>query len=177
MGGAKKVSLVGMAVLVSLLFSCTSNTGYMSYREGLFQGYQCLRDEDYQAAMEQFLRASRGYPTRALPLALAGQSAYRMGDYVQAGRYLDQAEGLMMRSDYAYVIVKAYRSLIAFKEDRREEGMAALSDYVRVMGSRWSHPEKSYYVVKHMYESGNIALPRLEGLINYQVSRYERIVM
>jgi len=165
----------GMVLLACLVFSCAANTGYMSYREGLFQGYQCLRDEDYQAALEQFLRASRGYPTTALPLALAGQAAYRMGNYAQASQYLGQAEGLMKRSDYAYVIVKAYRSLIAFKEDRREEGMAALADYVLVMGYPWSRPEKSYYEVKHMHQSGNIMLPRLEGLINYQVSRYERI--
>jgi len=166
-----------MVLLGSLAFSCAANTGYMSYREDLFQGYRCLQGKDYQAALEQFLRASRGYPTTALPLALAGQAAYRMGNYAQASQYLGQAEGLMKRSGYAYVIVKAYRSLIAFKEDRREQGMAALADYVMVMGSPWSRAEKSYYEVKHMYQSGNIIVPRLEGLINYQISRYERIVM
>jgi len=177
MSGTKKARIPGVLLLVSLLFSCAGNTGYTSYREGLFQGHQYLRNGDHQAALEEFLRASQGDPTEALPLGLAGQMAYQMGNYAEASQYLAQAEGLKKGWDYwyAYVIVKAYQSLIAFKEDRREEGMVALAEYVRVMGSRLSHPEQSYYEVKRMYQSGNITLPRLEGLINYQVSRYERI--
>jgi tetratricopeptide (TPR) repeat protein len=175
--GTKKACIPVAVLVVSLAFSCAGSTGFMSYREALFQGHQHLRNGDPRAALEQFVRASHGDPTIALPLVLAGQTAYQMGDYAQASRYLTQAEGLMKGRDYAYVIVKAYRSLIAFKEDRREEGMAALADYVRVMGSRFSHPEQSYYEVERMYQSGTIAFPRLEGLINYQVSRYEGVAM
>ena len=175
MSGTKKACIPGLVLLVSLLFSCAGNTGYTSYREGLFQGHQYLRNGDHQAALEQFLRASQGDPTEALPLALAGQVTYQMGNYAEANQYLAQAEGLKKGWDYAYVIVKVYQSLIAFREDRREEGMAALADYVRVMGSRLYHPEQSYYEVKRMYQSGNITLPKLEGLINYQIRRYERI--
>jgi len=165
-----------VALFVCLLFSCASNTGYTSYREGVFQGLQCLRYGDQQAALVHFLRASQGDPTEVLPLALAGQVAYQMGNYAESSQYLAQAEERKKDRERAYVIVKAYQSLIAFRENRHEEGMAALADYIRVMGNRLFYPEQSFYEVKRMYQSGNIIVPRLEGLINYQISRYERIV-
>jgi tetratricopeptide (TPR) repeat protein len=175
MNGTKKACVPAVVLLVSLAFSCAGCTGFMRYREDLFYGYQCLREGDKRAALEQFLKATQADPTVAMPLALAGQATYQMGNYEQASRYLAQADGLMKGRDYALVIVRAYESLIAFREDRREEGMAALGDYVRVMGSRHFHPEKSYYEVERMYRSRNIALPRLEELMNYQISRYEGI--
>jgi tetratricopeptide (TPR) repeat protein len=173
MGGMKKTHIGGMVLLVSLVLSCTGNTGFVNYREGLFQGYRSLQHRDYEPALQQFLRANQGDPTGAWPLALAGQAAYQMGNYGQAGQYLAQAEGLVKGQNYAYLVVKAYQTLIAFRENRQKEGMAALAQYVQVLGSRFYYPEKSYYDVERMYQSGNIEFPTLEVLINKQMSRYE----
>jgi len=175
MSRTRKVFIPSVLLLAFLLPSCAGNTGFTSYREGIFEGLQCLRMQDHQAALEQFLRANQGDPTEALPLALAGQVTYQMGRYADASHYLAQAERAKRDRERAYVIVKAYQSLIAFREDRREQGMAALADYVGIMGNRLFHPDQTYYEVKRMYQSGDITLPRLEDLINYQISRYERI--
>jgi tetratricopeptide (TPR) repeat protein len=173
MGGMKKARIAGVVLLASLALSCAGNTGFVNYREGLFQGYRSLQHRDYEPALQQFLRANQGDSTRAWPLALAGQAAYQMGNYGQASRYLALAEGPAKDQNYAYLVVKAYQALIAFRENRQQEGMAALAEYVRVLGSRFSYPEKTYYDVERMYQSGNIVLPTLEGLINNQMSRYE----
>jgi tetratricopeptide (TPR) repeat protein len=174
----KKAYIPVLALLVSLAFSCAGCGGYFAYREGLFNGTQCLREGDQRAALEEFLKAGKADPTEAMPFALAGQTAYQMGDYEQAGRYLAHAEGLTKCRSYpqAFVIIKAYGSLIAFRKDREEEGMAALADYVRVMGKPNHRPEKSFYEVERMYRSRHIVLPRLEKLLNYQLRRYEGIV-
>jgi tetratricopeptide (TPR) repeat protein len=177
MGLLKKAGMAGMVLLVSLILSCAGNTGFINYREGLFQGYRSLQQRAYEPALQQFLRANQGDPTGAWPLALAGQAAYQMGNYAQASQYLSQAEGLVKGQNYAYLVVKAYQTLIAFKENRQQEGMAALGEYVRVLGSRYSYPEKTYYDVERMYQSGTIVLPTLEELIDNQISRYESDAM
>jgi len=173
MGGMKKAGIAAMVLSVSLVLSCAGNTGFVNYREGLFQGYRSLQHKDYETALQQFLRANQGDPSSAWPLALAGQAAYQMGNYGQASQYLKQAEGLVKGQNYAYLVVKAYQTLIAFKENRQQEGMAALAEYVRVLGSRFFYPEKTYYDVERIYQSGNIVLATLEELINNQMSRYE----
>ncbi len=165
------------ALLMSFLLSCASNTGFVAYRDGLFQGYKSLQAKDYQTALQQLLQASQGDPTRAWPLALAGQAAYHLGNYSQASQYLSQAEPLTREQNYAYLVVKAYQSLIAFKENRQQEGIAALGEYVRVYGSRYSYPDNTYYDVERMYKSGNVDLAKLEGLIDHQVRRYESDAM
>jgi tetratricopeptide (TPR) repeat protein len=177
MRGMKKAGIGGLLLLVSLVISCAGNTGFINYREGLFQGYRSLQNKEYEPALQQFQRANQGDPTRAWPLALAGQTAYQMGNYAQASQYLAQAEGPAKDQNYAYLVVKAYQTLIAFKANRQQEGMAALGEYVRVLGSRTSYPEKTYYDVERMYKSGSVVFPTLEGLINDQMSRYESDAM
>ncbi len=173
----KRASITAMILLMTLTLSCATNTGFVNYREGLFEGYRFLQYSNYQLALQQFLRANQGDPTRAWPLALAGQTAYQMGNYAQAAQYLGKAEALVKGQNYAYLVVKAYQSLIAFREGRQQDGMAALREYVRILGSRYSYPDITYLEVKRISESGNITLPTLESLINDQVSRYESDAM
>ncbi len=156
---------------VFLLASCAANTQYAIYRDGLFHGYTSLQNQDYQTAIQQLLKANQGDPTKAIPLALAGQAAYQMGNYGQATKYLADAEILIKGPDAAYLIVKGYQCLIAFRENRQEEGLAALGEYVRVY--RFNYPDKTYYDVERMYQSKNIVTPTLERLINHQMARYE----
>jgi len=160
-----------IVLLILLLASCASNTGWVAYRDGLFHGYTSLQNGDYQQAIQQFQQASQGDPTKAIPLALAGQAAYQMGNYAQASQYLAQAEALVKGPDAAYLIVKGYQALIAFRGNQQQEGMAALGEYVRVY--RFSYPDHTYYDVERMYQSKNIVLPTLETLINNEMARYE----
>jgi tetratricopeptide (TPR) repeat protein len=144
------------------------------YRQGLFNGGQFLRDGDLQSALSQFLAANQGDPTQPMPLALAAQAAYQMGDFAKASQYLTQASGLdPMNKGYgrSYVIVKGYQALIAFREKRDKDGMAALGEYVRVYGD--TYPDSSYRELTNMYNSGKISVPALEALINHQMERYE----
>ena len=177
MGGIKKACIGAIVLLASLILSCASDTGFVTYREGLFQGYKSLRYSDYQLALQQFLRANQGDPTRAWPLALAGQAAYQMGNYDQATQYLAQAEARVKGQDDGYLVVKAYQSLIAFRDGRQQEGIEALTEYVRVLGSWYSYPDNTYFEVKRICQSGRIVLPTLEGLVNHQMSWYESNAM
>lgn len=166
MDRTKTASVRCLLVIVSLAFLFAGCTGYMNYRTGLFEGSRCLREGDDQAALKQFMKASQAEPTEAMPLAMAGQVAYRMGDYERASCYLGRAGGLGKSRSFthAFVIIKAYQSLIAFREDKKEEGMAALAEYVRVMGRRQHHPENSFYEVERMCRSGHVVFPRLEAV-------------
>ena len=171
MNRMKKLGALGMVLLLFMLASCASMSSYSTYRTNLSDGYTSLTNGQYQAAIQQLLVASQTDTTKAIPLALAGQAAYQLGNYTQASQYLAQAETRINGPDPAYVIIKGYEALIAFRENKREDGMAALHEYVRV--SRFSYPDKSYYPVERMYRSGDIVLPALERHINDGLSRYE----
>jgi len=171
MNRMKKVGATSIVLLLFLLTSCASNTEWRAYRDGLFQGYTNLQNGEYQPAIQQFLQANKGDPTKAIPLALAGQAAYQMGNYAQASQYLAQAESLVNGPDAAYLIIKGYQALIAFRANRQDEGMAALGEYVRVY--RFNYPDRTYYDVERMYQSKNIVLPTLENFINNEMARYE----
>ena len=175
-GMKKKIGTVVMVLLALVcVWSCASDPGYSNYRQGMFAGYNLLSTSQYQPAIEQFMRASQGDPTKAIPLALAGQAAYQTADYATASRYLAQAEGLVKGPDSAYVIVKGYQALIAFRENRQQDGMAALGEYVKVYFNL--NPDSTYADVERMYKSGNIVLPQLEPLIVNQMNRYEGQLM
>jgi len=175
MSGSKTVVTIGMMLIASLLVSCAGGgpggSGFSTYRDGLFKGEDHLLNGEYQPAIDEFLRANGGDPTQPMPLALAGQAAYNMGDLAQASRYLSQA--LAVKSDSnAYVIVKGYQALIAFKENRRREGLEALGEYVRAY--RVSYPENTYFDVERMYKTEDIVLPELERMLTDQIARYEK---
>ena len=176
--GSKKIGAAGVILLLSLILSCASGgpagPGYSNYRDGMFQGYQLLTEGQYQPAIQEFLRANQGDPTKAWPMALAGQTSYQMGNYAQASQYLAQAAGLVKGDDYAYPVIKGYQCLLAFRANKQQEGMAVLAEYVRVY--RYC-PDQSYHEVKRMHDSGKIELPALENLINADMRRYESEAM
>jgi tetratricopeptide (TPR) repeat protein len=162
-----------MAAFVLLFFSCAGDPGFRDYREGLFYGSKALENGDYRSALDQFLKAGRGEPDKPLPFALAGQAAYQLGDLASASRYLAQAERVDPKEQTeAYVIIKGYQALIAFREDRVSDGMATLGEYLKFY--RHSYPDSTYDEVKRMYESGNINRASLELLIDHQMTRYEK---
>jgi hypothetical protein len=168
----KKLGAVGMGLILLILASCASTATYATYRTNLQNGYSNLVAGQYQTAIQQLGVAGQTDTTKAIPLALAGQAAYQMGDYAQARQYLADAEKRVNGPDSAYVIIKGYQSLIAFRENKREEGMAALGEYVRVYGQS-KLADKSLIPVEAMYKSGNIVVPSLEREINSGMAFYE----
>ena len=162
-----------MALIACLVYSCATDPGFANYREGMFHGTAALANGAYQNALQQFLMASQGEPDKPMPLALAGQAAYQMGDYTGASRYLAQASSLdPNQSSLAYVIIAGYQSLIAFREGRRQDGMSSLAYYIKLY--RDSYPDQSLERVELMYQSGDINVAGLEILINQQMARYEK---
>jgi len=94
---------------------------FATYRENLSNGYTNLTNGQYQAAIQQLLVASQTDTTKAIPLALAGQAAYQLGNYTQASQYLAQAESRINGPDPAYVIIKGTRpSLPSGKTNARK---------------------------------------------------------
>ncbi|MBP1731418.1 MAG: hypothetical protein H6Q55_1847 [Deltaproteobacteria bacterium] len=168
----KKMSAVGVVLVLFMVASCASTGNFAVYRSNLQDGYTDLVGRQYQAAIQKLVVAGQMDTTKAMPLALAGQAAYQMGNYAQATQYLAQAETRVKGPDAAYVIIKGYQSLIAFRENKREEGMTALGEYVRVYGQS-KLADKSLIPVQAMYKSGNIVVPQLEREINEGMAFYE----
>ncbi len=166
----------GLTAIALFLFSCAGDPGFRDYRQGMFYGTKALENEEYQKAIDQFLKAGQGQPDKPMPFALAGQAAYQLGDLGSATRYLTQAEKLdPAEKTEAYVVTKGYQALIAFREDRTADGMAALGEYIKFY--RHSYPDSTYEDVKRMYESGSINTRRLEYLINHEMTRYVKGLM
>jgi len=179
MNGRKTIVVTSAILIAFLLVSCggvgPGGSGFGIYRDGLFKGENHLLNGEYQAAVDEFLRANGGDPTQPMPMALAGQAAYNLGDLTKASQYLAQA--LLIKSDSnAYLIIKAYQALIALKEKRQQDGIAALGDYLRAY--RVSYPEYTFSDVERMYtlavETGDIVVSNLEPVITDQVARYEK---
>jgi tetratricopeptide (TPR) repeat protein len=162
------------AILVlSLIFlaACAGSPGFTAYRTNLMNGANSLLAGNNASALPQFLAANQADPTQEMPLALAGQTAYRLGDLDRASQYLARAWTIIGDSQSpASVIVKGYQALIAFKQERRQEGLERLKEYVQFYKN--SYPDLTYETVQQMSQSGDINLPQLEQLINEEMNRY-----
>lgn len=177
MNTLRGMSRAGLILIAFVLASCASvgtNSDFGVYRDGVFKGVQYLQNGQNQLAVGEFLRANGGDPTQPMPMALAGQATYNMGDYATASQYLSQS--LTIQSDSnAYLIVKAYQSLVALKQGRTQEGIKALGDYLRAY--RVSYPEYTFSDVERMYtlavETGDINVAQLEPVITDQITQYE----
>ncbi len=178
MNERKKVITLNMILLALLLSSCASvgpeGEAFTAYRQSMLNGAQHLLSKEYQPALDEFLRANSSDPTMPMPLALAGQASYSLGDLQKGSRYLSQA--LAVKSDsYAYLIIKGYQALIAFRQDKHKEGVTALGDYVGAY--RVSSPDATYKDVERLYKlgvaTGDVPFKELEPLITEQITGYE----
>jgi tetratricopeptide (TPR) repeat protein len=178
MNGRKTVAVASTILTAFLLASCASvgpgGAAFTAYRESMLNGGRHLLDKEYQPALDDFLRANSNDPSRSMPLALAGQAYYNLGDLQKASRCLSQAMAVKNDS-YAYLIIKGYQALIAFKQDRHKEGTAALGDYVSAY--RVSYPDSTYKDVERLHKlavaTGDVPVAELEPLITHQITRYE----
>jgi hypothetical protein len=164
----------GLRPVVILLFvmflvaSCTS--AYNVYRSDLWEGKNLLMEERYAEAREKFVKAA-GEQNRAAPFAYAATVNYKLGDLAAADRYIFDAENKPGK-DFLYMRILAYKSLVLFKENKKQEGMAALKDYLDYYSC--VYPLVTIDDVWSMWKSGQVDLPTLEKLLDQQVATYDR---
>ncbi len=74
--------------------------------------------------------------------------------------------------DFVDMRTMAYKSLVLFKQDKKQEGMTALREYLDYYSC--SYPLVTFDDVESMWKSGQVDLPALEKLLDQQVATYDR---
>jgi len=157
----------GLLSAILLLASCSS---YNVYRYHLWEGKNFLIEERYPEARDALAKAA-GEQNRAAPRAYAATVSYKLGDIAAARRYLEEAENAPGK-DYVDLRITAYKALILFRENKQQEGMAALRDYLNFY--RHLYPLVTIEDVRDMWKSGRVDLPKLEQLLDQQLATYDR---
>ena len=159
--------LTGMVTALLLMAACASQ--YPAYRRDIREGLGYLRHEEYVQAKASFLKAIE-IEKNAQALALAATADYRMNNLAEAEKYISEADKLEHK-DFSFLRITGFKALIFLKQGKKPEGMAALKEYIDEYGHQY--PLQSIEQVKRMWESDQIDMPKLEYLINIQVSTYE----
>lgn len=163
-----KIFCVGtILVLSAALFQCSS-AGYM-YRSYMFEGKHLLGDGDYKEAEQDFVKATQVAPD-ARSYAFAATASYKLKDYPEAERFIQEAEKRGSRS-YAYLRIVGYRALILLAEGKQQEGLDALHVYLEAYAR--VYPLSTIDDVERMWRRGKVDLPRLEALLDHQITTYE----
>ena len=152
-----------------MLSACS--TPYHAYSQGIFQGKEALKKGDYAGAKRDFEEAYQNdkSPEALMYLAIID---YKTNNLDSAEKLIREAE-MMGSGNYHYLRVLGYKALILLKKNK-ELGLEALDRYVSFYAL--SDPLMSINDVKEMVRSGNVDMPRLENLIEEQVSWFENDV-
>jgi tetratricopeptide (TPR) repeat protein len=163
-----KKQLWYMPAAIALL-SLSCSTEWNIYSGDMFHGKRLLRDEDFAAARNDFLRAAEAqrWPSA---YAFAATASYKMGDLASAEQYIAEAERLDGK-DYSYVRVLGYKALTLLKQGNEEEGQEVLQQYAWVLRSI-SSPMGARQIEIWIRQQ-HMDLPELEKLIDQQVGQYE----
>jgi len=167
--GIRKVLCLGILGLIFLAVACSSTSTYSVYERDVVTGKQLLREGDYLAARGDFLKASET-ERRPEALALAATASYKLDDLQATAQYLAEAERAGKPGTFYFRIV-GYKALILLREERKEEGLKVLGDYIQAY--KQSYDSDTLPRVEHMWKKGTVDLPRLERLIDRQVTEYE----
>jgi len=156
-------------ILFFMLNACS--TPYHAYSQGIFQGKEALKKGDYAGAKRDFEEAYQNdkSPEALMYLAIID---YKTNNLDSAEKLIREAE-MMGSGNYHYLRVLGYKALILLKKNK-ELGLEALDRYVSFYAL--SDPLMSINDVKEMVRSGNVDMPRLENLIEEQVSWFENDV-
>ena len=172
MQGIRTAMRLGMIGLTFLIAACASTSTFTTYNKDMAAGKQFLRMGDYNAARTDFLKAAET-GNRPEALAFAATASYKASDFPTAGRYIAEAERTG-RLDYSYFRVTGYKALVLLQEGKKEEALKALGEYVKAYRS--SYGSTTLQDVEYMWKRGNVDLPKLEKLIEQQVTEYEDAV-
>ena len=169
MQGSRKVLGLGILGLTFLMVACSSTATYTVYERGIVTGKQLLREGDYPQARDGFLKASET-ERRPEALALAATASYKLNDLQATAQYLAEAERAGKPGTF-YFRIAGYKALILLKEGRKEEGLKVLGDYIQAYKKAYDSDTLPH--VEYMWKRGTVDLPRLERLIDRQVTEYE----
>jgi len=163
-----RILCVGTILVLSVaLFQCS--TASSTYRSYMFEGKNFLGEGDYKEAEQDFVKASQVAPD-AGSYAFAATASYKFKDYPAAERFIQEAERRGNRS-YAYLRIAGYRALILLAEGKQKEGLDALHEYLAAYAM--VYPLPSIADVERMWRRGPVDLPRLEALLDQQITTYE----
>lgn len=158
---------VVLAVFSSVvLFQCASTD---PYRATMFEGRHDLNMGEYGKARQDFMKAVQ-INADARSYAYAATASYKMGDLAAAQRYIEEAARLDGRT-YSYLRIVGYRALVLLAQGRQKEGLDALHEYLLAYSNTF--PLMTISDVERMWRSGKVDLPRLEKLLDEQITTYE----
>lgn len=169
MQGIRKVLCLVILGLTSLTVACSSTRTYGVYERDIIAGKQLLRMGDYTEARSDFLKAAES-EKRPEALALAATASYRLNDFPAVTQYLAEAERAG-KLDFSYFRIMGYRALVLLQEGKKEEGLRTLGEYIQAYKKAFDSDTVSD--VEFMWKKGTVDLPRLEKLIDHQVTEYE----
>jgi tetratricopeptide (TPR) repeat protein len=106
-------------------------------------------------------------------LAFAATASYKVNDLSAAAQYIAEAERTG-RPDFSYFRITGYKALVLLQEGRKEEGLKDLGEYIQAY--KKSYESSTLPDVEFMWKRGNVDLPRLEKLIDEQVTEYENAI-
>jgi len=163
--------LVGLGILglVMLVVACSSTAPYTVYERDIVAGKQLFKEGDYAQARDDFLKAAQT-ERRPEAFALAATASYKLNDLQDSAQYIAEAERAG-KSNTSYFRIAGYKSLILLSQGKKEEGMKILGDYVQTY--KQAFDSDSLWRVEYMWKSGTVDLPKMEALIDRQVTEYE----
>lgn len=164
----RAIPAVAILAVVSVVFLGCSQS-YIHARKDMYEGRRALDEGEFGRAEQLFVRAAQADPSAAA-YAFAATAAYNANDLQNAGVFIETAYKLNGRSD-AYLRMLAYKSLILFRQGRQAEATDVINTYLSY-GAAY-YPIKNADTIRRMMATGPIDLAYLEGLLEYDVRRYE----
>ena len=164
----RAIPAIAIIAVVSVVFLGCSQP-YMRARNDMFQGRRALDAGDFLSAEQLFVRAAQAQPSAAA-YAFAATAAYNANDLQNASLFIDEAfkvNGKLSASPR----MLAYKSLVLFRQGRQAEAMDAIDAYLAYGVSYY--PIRNAGTIRRMMATGPIDLVYLEGLLEYDVRRYE----
>ena len=162
-------SLLAFHCFILFFMVSACSTTHSAYGKGMFDGKDALKRGDYAGAKRSFEDAYQTDKSFDALMYLAIVD-YKTNNLDSAERLIRAAE-TMSSGNYHYLRVLGYKALILLKKSR-DQGLEALDHYVAFYALH--DPLMSINDVHAMARSGSIDIPRLENLIEEQVSWYER---
>ena len=120
-------------------------------------------------ARNDFLKAAES-EKRPGALALAATASYKLNDFPAAAQYLAEAERAG-KLDFFYFRVTGYKALVLLQEGKKEEGLRTLGIYIQ--NYKGAYDSESIRELEFLWKRSKVDLPRLEKLIDRQVTEYE----
>jgi len=172
MQGIWKVLCLVILGLTLLTVACSSTSTYTAYERDIVTGKELLRQGDYTEARTDFLKAAER-EKQPEALALAATASYRLNDLPAVTQYLAEAERAG-KLDFSYFRVIGYRALVLLQEGKKEEGLRTLGEYI--LAYKKAFDSGTLSDLEFMWKRGTVDLPRMEKLIDRQVTEYEDAV-